>query len=408
VQELARLGCSHLTVNDLATPWPYEEGPPGEIYYRFYFGSPDLDQFAETELNKGIFPPEYLQANMNLLKKNAALALKYGLTPGLFICSPRSVPEVLLERYPFLRGARIDHTFRSTRPRYTLTLAHPVVRWHYAELMKKIMHEVPQLGYVGMRTNDAGSGFEYTVTTYPGRNGGAYLIREWKSHDEIAKAATENILRYYRLLRDAASEINPQFRVITSLGTFPMEAEGAKILSGLGDRLDLYVSPADAKDAGKWAQEKAIVQKGAYLFGGVGLTSSYISGVPFPWLAYERLSELTAVGLDKGTIGVESPGVAPYNINKKIIMEFQLHHSAKADEVITKTAENWVGAKEAPKLIQMWQLCDQTVRTFPSVPLYEGYGFYTLRPWIRPMVPNIEKIPSPSVITTRSTECHFQ
>ena len=35
---------------------------------------------------------------------------------------------------------------------------------------------------------------------------------------------------------------------------------------------------------------------------------------------------------------------------------------------------------------------DENVSSFPKVALYEGYGFYTLRPWVRPFVPNIEKI----------------
>jgi len=78
---------------------------PGEIYYRFYNSAPDLDQFVETKLNKGTYPPEYLVANFTFLEKQARLALKYGLNPGLYICNPRTVPESLLQRYPYLRGA---------------------------------------------------------------------------------------------------------------------------------------------------------------------------------------------------------------------------------------------------------------------------------------------------------------
>lgn len=391
IKELARLGCSHISVNALASPFPYEQGPPDEIYYRFYYGSPDLDQFAETELNKGIYPPEYLQANMNFLKKNAKLALKYGITPGLYINTPRSVPESFFERYPFLRGARIDHTFRSYRPRYTMTLAHPVVRWHYAELIKKIMREVPELAYVGMRTNDAGSGFEYTITTYPGRNGGPYLIREWKSNEEIARAAGENVLRYLRLLRDAASEINPEFRVITSLWSFP--AEGETILKGLGDRIDLTVSVVDTADPVKWEKERALLQKGSYLFSGVGLTSSYINGVPFPWLAHERLKGMISAGLDRGSVNVEPPSRVPYDINRQVLRAYHLDRSKNIDQVINNAAIRWVGSDKAPDLVKAWRLCNQVVRSFPTVTLYEGYGFYTLRLWNRPMVPDIEKIP---------------
>ncbi|HEX9974290.1 MAG TPA: hypothetical protein VGD14_19630, partial [bacterium] len=58
IKELARMGCSHVVINALATPFSSEQGPPGEIYYRFYIGAPDLDLFVETDLNKGTYPPE--------------------------------------------------------------------------------------------------------------------------------------------------------------------------------------------------------------------------------------------------------------------------------------------------------------------------------------------------------------
>jgi len=197
MRELARLGCSHVVVNELAQAFPQESGPEGEIYFRFYAYLPDLDQFVESKLNRGSYPREYLEANLNLLKRQAKLADKYGLMPGMNIANPRAVPESLLERYPFLRGARVDHTFRSYRPRYTLSLAHPAVRWHYAELLRKILGEVPELGFVETLINDSGSGFEYTASLYPGRNGGPYVVREWRSDEEVARAAAENIIRYY-------------------------------------------------------------------------------------------------------------------------------------------------------------------------------------------------------------------
>ncbi len=66
-----------------AAPAALEEGVPGKIYTRFYASSPDLDQFVSSDLTRGLYPPEYLQANMDLLKKNVALALAYGLRPAL-------------------------------------------------------------------------------------------------------------------------------------------------------------------------------------------------------------------------------------------------------------------------------------------------------------------------------------
>ena len=79
-----------------------------------------------------------------------------------------------------LRGPRVDHPFRSFRPRYTMTLTHPLVRQHYADMMRALLQEVPDLGYIAVWSNDSGSGFEHTKSLYVGRNGGPYMIREWK------------------------------------------------------------------------------------------------------------------------------------------------------------------------------------------------------------------------------------
>jgi hypothetical protein len=392
IRELARSGCSHVTVNSLATPFPFEQGPPGEIYYRFYSSSPDLDQFVETELNKGTYPPEYLLANLNMLKQNAELALKYGLTPGLNICAPRSVPESLINKYPFLTGARVDHTFRSYRPRYTLTLSHPVVRWHYAQLMKKLMQEVPELGFAYIWTNDSGSGFEYTTTLYPGRNGGAYLIREWRKEEAFARFAGENVLRYYRLLRDAASETKPGFRIISGMFSFPVE--GDVIMAGLANRLDLIVSPSDAKDKKGWEEKTALRQRGSELISGARLGGNYLLGVPLPWLAYERLQSLTSVGLDRAIASIDPVSLAPYDISREVLRAFQTDKSAKIDDIITGAAQKMVGEKYAANLVEAWRLTDQAVRLFPDIPLYgNAWAFPWYKLWSRPIVPNIQKVP---------------
>ncbi len=99
-REAARLGCTHVVVNEPAERTPHETGPDGEIYYRFYAYALDIDQYVETKLNKGTYPPELLNGNLALLKKLSGLAVKYGLTPGLYSANPRSVPESLLAKIP--------------------------------------------------------------------------------------------------------------------------------------------------------------------------------------------------------------------------------------------------------------------------------------------------------------------
>ena len=393
VRELARLGFSHVPVNALAKDMPAEQGPPGEIYFRFYYFSPDLDQFVETPLNAGAYSAEYLEANLALLKANARLAVKYGLTPGLNISSPRSVPDAVLEKYPYLRGARVDHPFRSYRPRFTLTLSHPAVRWHYAELMRRLMREVPELGYIYLWTNDSGSGFEYTASLYAGRNGGAYLVREWKSHEAIAKAAAENVLRYFRTLRDAAAETRPDFRLLFNL--FSFSNEESFILDGLTQGLDLWVAPKELDDSPRGRRLKALPAKGSEIFTTTRLQNNYLLGIPSPWLAAEEVRALRAAGFDKAQVTVDPAPLAPFDVNRDVLRALNFDPEANVDSVVMAAAVRAVGKRAAPLLVRAWRLADTAVRGFPSIMLYgdNNWGFPWYRLLVRPFAPDIGKIP---------------
>ncbi len=393
VRELARLGFSHVPVNALAKDMPAEQGPPGEIYYRFYYFSPDLDQFVETPLNAGAYSPEYLEANLALLKANARLAVKYGLTPGLNISSPRSVPDAVLERHPYLRGARVDHPFRSYRPRFTLTLSHPAVRWHYAELMRRLMREVPELGYIYLWTNDSGSGFEYTASLYAGRNGGAYLVREWKSHEAVAEAAAENVLRYFRTLRDAAAETRPDFRLLFNL--FSFSNEEAFILDGLTEGLDLWVAPKELDDSARGRRLKSLPAKGSEIFTTTRLQNNYLLGIPSPWLAAEEVRALRAAGFDKAQVTVDPQPLAPYDVNREVLRALNFDPEANVDSAVMAAAARFAGKRGAPALFRAWRLADAAVRGFPSIMLYgdNNWGFPWYRLLVRPFAPDIERIP---------------
>ncbi len=240
IRTMARMGNSHVEVNGLAFHVPFERGPKGELLHRFYTYAPALDQFVTSRLNKGSYDDDYLQANLNYLRTNAALAEKYGLTPGIVCFEPRSVPDGLLERYPVLRGARVDHPMRSFHPRYNLSVAHPVVLEHYAEMMENLMKEVPRLGYMSVWSNDSGAGFEYTSSLYVGRNGGGYLVREWLAAKDIAAAAAFNLVRFMKTLRDAGRKTNPRFRTLIRLEPFWEELD--HIWKLLEDGLDVEVS----------------------------------------------------------------------------------------------------------------------------------------------------------------------
>jgi hypothetical protein len=422
IREYARLGFTHIEVNALAFTFPWEKGVPGEFYPDFYTYCPALDQFVSSRLNQGIYPQDYLANNLKRLKENARLAVKYGLVPGLLCFEPRSVPDAFFEKYPTLRGARVDHPFRSFKPRYNMSIAHPVVRKHYQELLVKLMKEVPQLGYMTIWSNDSGAGFEHTRSLYVGRNGGAYLIREWKEDDAIARTAASNIVRFFTLMRDAGTRVNPEFRVVTRLESFYGERDHLWPL--LGDQVDVegnsllvrgwesnYSHPRypdvpvlgsayhntladDEQDAMKELNSR---NSASYFYHSFASHTNHepLLGIPFPWLSYEKLQAFASLGVR--TIahvgGIQPPDKVPYAVNQEIFRLFQLDPSLDIEEAVKKVSLRYVGPDYADDLVRGWRSVEQAIRAFLPLSIYTHYGVVWQRLFVRPLVPDIESIP---------------
>ena len=425
VRRLAESGFTHLEVNGLATPMSLETGPKGETYPMFYTYCPALDQFVSSSLNEGLYPTYHLSANLANLKANAALAARYGLIPGLLCFEPRSVPERFFDRYPMLRGARVDHPFRSFKPRYNMTIAHPRVREHYAEMMTRLMAEVPELGFLSIWANDSGAGFEHTKSLYVGRNGGAYLIREWNDDEAIARVAGDNALRFLRTLRDAARATNPAFRVITRLESFYGEHD--VIWEGLGDQLEVesasliargwempYAHPRypanHAINAGSiyqtafhpqetdLAAELDARSSAAHFYFSAGPQAMFapLLGVPYPTLTAQRLKTLHSHNVRRLAHlgGTCPPELVPYNINHEILGAFQFDPELEIESAVDRIARDWAGPEFAATLTGAWRLAEEAILAFPNItPLYSTHGFTWYRLWARPLVPNIEAIP---------------
>jgi hypothetical protein len=379
-----------VTVNGLGVERPFETGPPGDVYSWFYDYSPDLDQFVSSKLLEGMYPQEYLAANLEFLKANANLALRHGLVPGLHINSPRSMPEHFWAKYPFLRGARIDHPRESFLPRYTLAMAHPAVQQHYRELVRNMMAEIPQLGFIHIWTNDSGSGFEYVTSLYAGRNGGPYLLREWKGDDEIARKAAENVLTYYRLLRDETRRVNPNFRVICDLG--PFYAERKYIAPGLGEGLD--AGAFGNFEGVESSKERTMLEKaGALVHNKIDLGENNVLGLPYPEFVHERLQNASKSGVTCLLVSTAPHSLVPFDINGEVLKSFQLTPQRTLENLLRETANSWVGAQYVDDLLNLWKLSDSAVGSYPPGIPFSTFAFPWFRLWIRPFVPNIDAIP---------------
>lgn len=424
IAELARCGFTHLEVNGLAFHIPFEPSAPVEFYAPFYTYGPGFNHFVDSPLTRGYYPAAYLQANLNRVKRIAALGRKYGLQPGFFCFEPRSLPEAFFQRYPTLRGARIDHPFRSHQPRYTLAQDHPAVRDHYRDVMRALMEAVPDLSYLSIWTNDSGAGFEHTSSLYVGRNGGPYMIREWREHDQVAATAGKSALRWLRLLQETAAEVNPDFEVMLRIEPFKVEHD--TLLAGMGNGVSIEAPsllvrgyelpyhhpryPEQSSTAGSIfhielsTEESGLLEKhraqGFEPKLNYAVSSTFnmepLLGIPFPCMLHQKLLALQECGFEAvsafgGLMNVEQ---TPYWPHPAIIQAAQFTPEISVEDVLERLAMKWVGPAYANDLLRCWTAIEEAVTYLPVVPLYSHFGFVWLRTWVRPLVPNILAIPA--------------
>ncbi len=424
VASLAEAGFTHCEVNGLQSHMPFEDMVAWEYYPQFYTYAPGFNHFVDTPLTQGVWPAHYLDANLNHMKKLAGLGRSYGLKPGVCMFEPRTMPDRFFTKYPSLRGARVDHPFRSRLPRYTMAQDHPIVQRHYREALQKIMHHVPDLSYMSVWTNDSGAGFEHTASLYVGRNGGPYMIREWRNHDKVAQAAGESIVRYLKNLQGAAAELNPDFDVILRIEPFKVEHQHIK--AGMGPHVtweapSLLVKGYDVPYAHpKYPENKAVAgslfhttmdkaenetlvasrAQGVepvlhYSASGV-MNHEPLLGLPFPRMLHQKFSAMRGAGLNRLSClgGLTNPSQAPYWPNPVVIQAAQFFPEKPVEKVLGDFAIQLVGAAQAPSLTAAWQEFEDALTWQPLVGLYCAFGFCWQRTWDRPFVPDVEAVPA--------------
>ncbi|MFV1980476.1 MAG: hypothetical protein ACC655_04915, partial [Rhodothermia bacterium] len=336
---------------------------------------------------------------------------------------PRSLPEGFFRKYPTLRGARVDHPFRSHLPRYCLAQDHPVARKHYEELIQNFLTAVPEIEFMSVYTNDSGAGFEHTASLYVGRNGGPYMIREWRSHEKIAQTAAKSATDLMRSWQEAGAAINPKFEIIMRIEPFKVEHDF--ILEGLGDGITIeapsmlvrgyhlpYSHPRydDQESAAGSIYHTTMDPSEAeklenFRSHGFEPTLTYVAssafnlepllGIPFPRMLHKRLDSAKDTGFTRlnANGGLLNMGETPYWPNPEVIKAFQVDPESSIDETLLRVAAQWAGSENAETLVDCWDAIEEAVSYFPLVMLYSGFGYPWLRLWVRPFVPNLEAVP---------------
>ncbi len=397
--DLVRIGVETLEVNLLADVVPVqvrERRVHEDMYPWWSIYCAALDMFVESDLTRGTYPRELLERNLARLRETADLARYWGLTPRFVAFEPRAWPERLFDRYPELRGARVDCSDYSAEPEFAPDPNHPLVREHYAQMMARLMEELPDLGLFSVWSQDSCAGFPWAQRLYAGPNG---------PRGARHRPVEDGVVSLMTALRDAGRAVNPDLQLTICLSWFGAE-EVEAICEALPD--DIGASYTVAPDRQRlrrglrdWTPIERIRAHG--IEPQVQLEEianpwkplGPMLGFPFPFLAYDQLADAQQRGKVRDLIlrgGVQTEVFVPNYINNEVIRAFVRQGSAlDVEELIERHAEQWTGSGEqARALLSAWRLCDRVFREYQvlawTVTFVSGRTLW--RRLVKPLVPN--------------------
>ena len=164
------LGATHLLVTEglpLAT-WEMEPDDPYPMWFVHHAGiliifpPKDVQPYVDTKYSASV---------VGVLEKRCAILGKYGLKGVWSANEPEVMPESFFNAHPELRGPRIDQPNRSRKVYFAPNVDSAEMLRIYRESMQLLLKTCPQVDAFNWVTTDAGSGFDWTPSLYPGING---------------------------------------------------------------------------------------------------------------------------------------------------------------------------------------------------------------------------------------------
>jgi hypothetical protein len=117
------------------------------------------------------FPADFVAKNRQLLLYKAGVLRELGLSASFRSNEPRFLPEAFFEKYPDLRGPRVDHPRRSVQKEFAPCFHRPETIEMYRNMAEQLFANVPEIRTLYFSMNDAGSGFCWEDWLYSGPNG---------------------------------------------------------------------------------------------------------------------------------------------------------------------------------------------------------------------------------------------
>jgi hypothetical protein len=336
-----------------------------------------------------IFPPRDVEPYVNrayadrvagILEQRCAVLRKLGLKAVWNANEPAVMPEAFFTAHPELRGPRIDQPNRSRQPHFAPSVDEPATLRMYRESMQLLLQHCPEVELFNWVTTDAGSGFDWAPSLYPGINGNSNH-RDRPMADRVAGF----LINAQQAARDAGHPIEialnpiaPRQWMIPTFSPDVLEAIVRKLPRGLA------VQGREGPDGRPFA--------GGGTGGGANRTFYPVVGLVVPSLE-------GAGGRGSGAAGT-APARVVVNLGDETTAEFTYRLLRSTAGVPMRTlverltalrafAVQEVGEGQADNLLEAWSELNDVERNLAVLDFGGMLRFgHVLNRWItRPMVP---------------------
>jgi hypothetical protein len=372
------LGATHVVITEglpLAT-WEFDKDDPYPAWYMHHaslltiFPPKDVLPFVNKD---------YADKVSAILEKRCAILRKLGLKAVWNANEPAVLPEAFFTAHPELRGPRIDQPSRSRKAHFAPSVDEPETLRLYRESMQLLLKRCPEVELFNWVTTDAGSGFDWAPSLYPGINGNS----NYKDRP-MSERVSGFLINAQQAAKDASHEIainlNPIAPRQWMIPTFSPD-----VLQAIVRRLPrgLAVEGREGPDGRPFAS-------GATGGDGGGAFSPVV-GIVVP--------SFNPVGGSSGTTG-QTPARAVINLGDATTMDFNYRLLKATRGVPMRTlleritalrafAVSEVGEDQADNLIEAWSALNDAERNLNILNFGGMLRFgHVLNRWItRPMVP---------------------
>lgn len=165
-----QLGATHVLVTDGLPPATWEMNAADPYPMWFVHHASLLAIFPPAELQPFV-DARYAAETRDILQQRCQILGRYGLKAVWNANEPAVLPEAFFTAHPELRGPRIDQPNRSRKAYFAPNVDNPEVLRMYRDAMQQLLSTCPEVEEFHWVTTDAGSGFDWAPSLYPGING---------------------------------------------------------------------------------------------------------------------------------------------------------------------------------------------------------------------------------------------